>query len=219
ESANGSVRRLVGVTLPGTPAIVAGSNGQVAWGFTNGYGAYVDLLELEADPKDANRYRLPPTMRGASGDAWGLVRTVEEQIAVAGRETELLKVQETAFGPVWERGGKRYAVHWVAHDPGAVSISFMAAERAATAAELIALGQGAGIPAQNLVAGDAAGHIAWTIAGAQPAREARWSSTFPAPTSAAASHTWSALAAPATHPSIGDPSAGQIVTANARQLA
>ncbi|MFL5444491.1 MAG: penicillin acylase family protein, partial [Myxococcales bacterium] len=45
------------------------------------------------------------------------------------------------------------------------------------------------------------------------------SPTFPAPTSAAASHTWSALAAPAAHPAIGDPSAGQIVTANARQLA
>ena len=135
ESAGAPLRRLVGVTLPGTPALVAGSNGQVAWGLTNSYGAYLDLLELELDPKDASRYRLPPTMRGASGDEWGLVRTVEERIAVAGGEDEVLPVKETAFGPVWERGGRRYAVHWVAHDPGAVNFVPFELERATTTAE------------------------------------------------------------------------------------
>ena len=30
----------VGVTLPGTPSLVAGSNGHIAWGFTNSYGEY-----------------------------------------------------------------------------------------------------------------------------------------------------------------------------------
>ena len=219
ESAGAPPRRLVGVTLPGTPALVAGSNGQVAWGLTNSYGAYLDLLELELDPKDASRYRLPPTMRGASGDEWGLVRTVEERIAVAGGADEVLAVKETAFGPVWERGGRRYAVHWVAHDPGAINFVPFELERAATTAEAIAIAKRAGFPAQNLVAGDAAGRIGWTVAGALPAREASWASTFPAPASTAASHTWSALAAPAAHPSIGDPAAGQIVTANARQLA
>jgi len=219
ESAGAPLRRLVGVTLPGSPALVAGSNGQVAWGLTNSYGAYLDLLELEPDPKDANRYRLPATMRGASGDEWGLVRTVEERIAVAGADDVVLPVRETAFGPVWERGGRRYAVHWVAHDPGAINFVPFELERATTAAEAVAIAKRAGFPAQNLVAGDAAGHIGWTVAGALPGREASWTSTFPAPASTAASHTWSALAAPAAHPSIGDPSAGQIVTANARQLA
>ena len=209
EGAGAPLRRLVGVTLPGTPALVAGSNGQVAWGLTNSYGAYLDLLELELDPKDASRYRLPPTMRGASGDEWGLVRTVEERIAVAGDADEVLAVKETAFGPVWERGGRRYAVHWVAHDPGAVNFVPFELERAATAAEAIAIAKRAGYPAQNLVAGDAAGRIGWTVAGALPGREASWASTFPAPASTAASHTWSALAAPAAHPSIGDPAAGR----------
>jgi penicillin amidase len=211
--------RLVGMTLPGAPALVAGSNGQVAWGLTNSYGAYLDLLELELDPKDATRYRLPPTLRGASGDEWGLLRAVEERIAVAGGESEVLKVRETAFGPIWERGGKRYAVHWVAHDPGGLNMATAGLERAASVAEALAVGQRAGIPAQNMVVGDAAGRIGWTIAGAQPAREATWASTFPAPASTADSHTWTALAAPAAYPSLGDPSAGQIVTANARQLA
>ena len=38
---------IAGVTLPGVPSVVAGSNGSVAWGFTNSYGDWVDLVELE----------------------------------------------------------------------------------------------------------------------------------------------------------------------------
>ena len=47
----GATKRIAGVTLPGVPAIVAGSNGRVAWGFTNSYGNYLDLIELESDPR------------------------------------------------------------------------------------------------------------------------------------------------------------------------
>src|SRR4029078_10250708 len=34
---------VTGVTLPGTPAVAAGSNGHVAWGFTNSYGDFADV--------------------------------------------------------------------------------------------------------------------------------------------------------------------------------
>ncbi len=219
ETAGAPLRRIVGVTLPGTPAIVVGSNGQVAWGLTNSYGAYLDLLELELDPKDATRYRMPAGMAGAPADGWGLLRNVDERIAVAHGDDEMLRVQETAFGPVWERGGKRYAVHWVAHDPGAINLAPLGLDNATSVSEALAIAQRAGFPAQNLVAGDAAGHIGWTIAGALPGREATWASTFPAPAASAASHTWTALASPARHPSVMDPSSGQLATANARQLA
>ena len=219
ESAGAPLRRIVGVTLPGTPAIVVGSNGQVAWGLTNSYGAYVDLLELELDPKDATRYRMPAGMLGAPADGWGLLRTVDERIAVAGDEDEILHVQETAFGPVWERGGRRYAVHWVAHDPGAINFAPLGLDNAASVSEALAIAQRAGFPAQNMVAGDAAGHIGWTVAGALPGRDATWASTFPAPAASAASQTWTSLAAPARHPVVMDPSSGQLATANARQLA
>lgn len=219
EAAGAPTRRIVGVTLPGAPAVVVGSNGQVAWGLTNSYGAFVDLLELEFDPKDPTRYRMPAAMAGAPADGWGLLRTVDERIAVAGGADEVLKVQETAFGPVWERGGRRYAVHWVAHDPGAVNFVPFQLERAASVAEALAIAQRSGLPAQNMVAGDAAGHIGWTIAGALPGRQATWTSTFPAPAASAASHTWTSLAGPAAHPSVIDPPSGQLATANSRQLA
>jgi penicillin amidase len=219
EAPGAPLHRVVGVTLPGTPAVVVGSNGHVAWGFTNSYGTYLDLLELEFDAKDPTRYRMPAALPGAPSDGWGLLRTVDERIAVANGTDEVLHVQETAFGPVWERGGRRYAVHWVAHDPGAVNFAAFQLERASSVAEVLAIGQRSGFPAQNMVTGDAAGHIGWTIAGALPGRNATWASTFPAPAASAASHTWTALAAPATHPSVIDPPSGQLATANARQLA
>jgi penicillin amidase len=218
ETAGAPLRRIVGVTLPGTPAVVVGSNGQVAWGLTNSYGAFLDLLELELDPKDPTRYRMATGLAGAPADGWGLLRTVDERIAVAQGLDEILHVQETAFGPVWERGGRRYAVHWVAHDPGAINFASLQLEQAASVAEALAIGQRAGFPAQNMVAGDAAGHIGWTIGGALPGRSATWASTFPAPAASAASHTWTALGGPTAHPSVIDPASGQLATANSRQL-
>jgi len=42
---NGDVRLdVTGVTLPGSPFVVAGSNGKVAWGFTNSYGDWSDAV-------------------------------------------------------------------------------------------------------------------------------------------------------------------------------
>jgi penicillin amidase len=46
---DGAPRRVTGVTLPGAPAVVVGSNGHVAWGFTNSYGDFVDLVRLVED--------------------------------------------------------------------------------------------------------------------------------------------------------------------------
>ena len=49
--------------VPGTPSLSVGSNGHVAWGFTNSYGDWTDLVELMIDPKDSNRYRTPDGWR------------------------------------------------------------------------------------------------------------------------------------------------------------
>ena len=41
--AQGTGIDLTGVTLPGAPVMVAGSNGHIAWGFTNSYGNWLDV--------------------------------------------------------------------------------------------------------------------------------------------------------------------------------
>jgi penicillin G amidase len=51
--------KAVGVTVPGGPGIVVGSNGRIAWGFTNTQGDWSDLIELEIDPHRPDQYRTP----------------------------------------------------------------------------------------------------------------------------------------------------------------
>ena len=48
-----TVAHVTGVTLPGLPSMVVGSNGHVAWGFTNSGGDWSDLVRIEPDPRDA----------------------------------------------------------------------------------------------------------------------------------------------------------------------
>ena len=49
EDNPGQRQAVVGVTVPGGPGIVVGSNGRIAWGFTNTQGDWSDLVELEIE--------------------------------------------------------------------------------------------------------------------------------------------------------------------------
>ncbi|MEO5624805.1 MAG: penicillin acylase family protein, partial [Dokdonella sp.] len=53
----GEVVDVTGAGLPGVPAIVIGSNGKVAWSFTNSYIDTADWVRVVRDPADASRYR------------------------------------------------------------------------------------------------------------------------------------------------------------------
>ncbi|QCI79999.1 hypothetical protein E6W36_12200 [Hankyongella ginsenosidimutans] len=48
---------ITGVTLPGAPFMVAGSNGHIAWGFTNSYIDTSDAVLLEEGQNDT--YKTP----------------------------------------------------------------------------------------------------------------------------------------------------------------
>ena len=50
---------ITGITLPGAPTIVAGSNGRIAWGFTNSYVDTSDVVVLEPVDGNPNLYRTP----------------------------------------------------------------------------------------------------------------------------------------------------------------
>jgi penicillin amidase len=207
---SGTRRHIVGVTLPGTPVVVAGSNGAVAWGFTNSYGRYLDLVELEIDPEHPEQYRTPT--------GWAPLRFHDETLQVNGAAAETMRMAESDIGPVWDVGGKHYSIKWIATDDGAVNLGLLAMEAAGDVNQALSVGQSAGIPAQNMVVGDAAGNIGWTIAGPMPKRHAEWSDTFPYP-SAARDKGWDTFLSPRNHPSIVNPESGQLWTANSRQLA
>jgi penicillin amidase len=205
---NGGTRRVVGVTLPGVPVMVAGSNGHVAWGFTNSYGDHTDLVAVAEDPSRPGQVRMPT--------GWEKPAVHDECIAVKGGAPVKLTVRETSQGPLMEAGGKLYAVHWVAHQLQAVNLNLRRMELASTVDQALALAPSAGMPAQNLVVGDSAGNIGWTIAGPLPRRtKPGGASSFPLSDRTGG---WDGLLAAKDYPALRNPGNGQLVTANNRQL-
>src|SRR5215469_4513713 len=50
---------LNGVTLPGAPLLVAGSNGHIAWGYTNSYGSWLDVAAVPCVAGDEHQLTTP----------------------------------------------------------------------------------------------------------------------------------------------------------------
>jgi penicillin amidase len=198
----------VGVTLPGVPGVIAGSNGRVAWGFTNAYGDWLDLVALETDPADSTRYLVP--------GGWDTLRTRLEVIEVAGRAPDTLAVRESRWGPVWAReaSGRPLALRWAAHDTGAVNLELLRMAAVRSVDQALALAPGLGMPGQNLVCADADGRIGWTIAGRLPRRYG-WDGRTPA-SWADGTRGWDGWLDAATHPRLVDPPEGRLWTANNR---
>lgn len=209
--AQGKPRRTVGVTLPGAlPTVVVGSNGHVAWGYTNSYGDYLDLVTLASDPSRPGQVRTPA--------GWETPVAHAETILIKGAPAEQFVVRETSFGPLREVGGKTYAVHWLAHNPAAINLRPQLLEAVESVEDALALANTLGIPAQNFVAGDAKGSIGWTIAGLLPRRaQSALDPSYPIP--AEGSHgSFDGSIAPADYPRVTNPANGQLATANSRQL-
>jgi penicillin amidase len=161
----GTALTITGVTLPGAPNIVAGSNGKIAWGFTNSYVDTSDVVILEPDEEDPTLYRTPTGSRPLG--------RVEERICARGAACEILPIEESLWGPVIgvDRRGRKLAYRWVAHDPVAVNLrSMLELERAETAQVALDIAHRLGIPHQNLVVGDAQGHVGWTVTTPLPLR-------------------------------------------------
>jgi penicillin amidase len=200
-------RDVIGVTLPGAPFVVAGSNTRVAWGYTNSYGDWTDAVILRPGNE-------PDTYRTPEGDL-PFIRH-REVIEVKGAEPVEMVIRETVWGPVNE--GADYpdgeiAVSWIAHKPEAVNLRLLELERADSVDAALDVANTMGLPPQNFVVGDQAGNIGWTIAGRIPVRT-DFDSTLPADWSEA--HGWTGWLDSARYPRIVNPPGARIWTANAR---
>ncbi len=205
---NGPDRRdISGVTLPGTPAVVAGSNGHVAWGFTNSYGDWSDAVVLKPGI-EPDSYQTP--------DGEKIIVRYKEQIAIKGETAQEIVVRETVWGPVIDDHAYPdfdLAVRWLAHEPNSINLEHMKLETVQTVFEAIQVANRMGIPPQNFVAGDAEGNIAWTIAGQIPLR-AEYDSSIPADWSER--EGWIGWLHGDDYPRVINPEVGRIWTANAR---
>jgi penicillin amidase len=200
--------RLVGVTLPGVPALVTGSNTHIAWGFTNTYADWSDLVELETNPANPDQYRTP--------DGWRAFEHFDETIAVTGEEARHEQVTWTIWGPVLgpDHRGRMRAYAWVAHSADRLATTITPLESAHTIEEAFDEVNGVGIPGQNLVVADRTGRIGWTVYGAIP-RRVGLDGVLPS-SWADGSRGWKGWLERGEYPRILDPPGGRIWTANAR---
>jgi penicillin G amidase len=201
-------QRMTGVSLPGTPSIVVGSNGHVAWGFTNTEGDWADVVMIDRDPADKDSYLTPDGPRKFEHHA--------ETIKVKGQPDETLDVVTTIWGPIVDHDAKDRprAIRWVAHDVDGVNMGLMRLESARTLEEALDVANLSGSPHQNFVVADDKGRIAWTVLGRIPKRvgfEGRMPTSW-----ADGSHKWEGYLKPEEYPRVIDPEGGRIWTANGR---
>ena len=199
-------RRVTGVTLPGAPLVIVGSNGHVAWGFTNAYADFVDYVRLVEVPGRPGWVQTDSSAVAPD--------TLRESIAV-GDEVRQLEVVETPWGPVTARvDGASYAMQWGTHRTASSNLALLDLEAAETLDQALDVANRAGIPAQNFVAGDRGGRVGWTIAGQVPHRVGR--DGFRPVDSTDPDARWDRFLRPDEVPRVVDPADGRLWTANAR---
>ena len=188
---SGSDVQVTGVSLPGIPGVVVGTNGHIAWGFTNANLDNVDWIALD-DTTPTN--------------------TVTERILLPEGKHEF-KFEVSAYGPVKELNGKRYALNWVAHHPFAANLGIINFGSVKSVQAAVTAGQHIAIPTQNLVIVDESGNAAWLPGGAVMDRQR---ASFTAIKEQDESNTPPTRATKL--PMVINPEMGRIWTANARVI-
>jgi len=196
-----------GVTLPGLPGLAAGSNGRIAWSFTNSYGDWSDVEPVDCDPQ-RNVY---VTAEGEQS-----FRLYRESILIAGAEPKVLVVRDSPLGVVMRidppaQGSKDLSTCWLARwaitQRGATTVAGLELQSVADIDDALKMAPQVGIPHQNFVVGDREGRIAWTVIGRIPRASL---ATMP-------SQAMDWLSAGET-PVIREPEIGRIWSANSRHV-
>lgn len=159
-------KQIVGLTLPGLPGVIAGSNTFVAWGFTNVHGDFVDNILIELNPDNPQQYRVPgPT------PTYEDLGSTTVTIKVRGENPVERHYRTTRWGPITGSfNGKPVVVKWTCTEPGGLNLALLTmvdARNAAEAARIAASWHG---PPQNVAIADRHGSIAMVISGYIPKR-------------------------------------------------
>ncbi len=181
---------VTGATIIGLPAVIVGHNNRIAWGATN----------LQFDVEDL--YREPA---GAS------VQVQQDAISLKSARAIPVTLAVTAHGPLFlSEGGRQYALHWTADQPGGLTFPFLDIDRAQNWTEFRAALEHYGGPGQNFVYADVDGNIGYQAAGMLPIRKSCAGETPIEETGC----DWQGFIPFEKLPSAYNPAAGMIVTAN-----
>lgn len=199
--------RLAGLTIPGTPGVLIGHNGRVAWSFTNARLDDSDIFLEELDDEGTRVRR---------GDAWEPLEARVETVRVrAGKDRDVL-VRHSEHGPLLPadtaRGLPPRSIAWTALRPADPMRSFRLLARAETVDDALAAAALQPFLAQNMVTADKAGGLAFTVAGRRPDRRGT-DGRLPAP-AWRPGVGWAGLLPHAANPLVVRPAADLLITAN-----
>jgi len=203
-------KQAAGLTLPGTPLLVAGSNRHIAWGETNLTGDFLDLVRLDINPDHPDQYRV--------GDQWQRFEEYPETIRIKDSEAKQIVVKQTRWGPVAGQPllGQPVAIHWAALDADAVNFNLFDLEQAETLEQAVKIVNSTGGPQLNVLLADDRGRIAWTLMGKIPKRFGN--DGLVSRSWADGGVGWNGYVEPENLPRIIDPSEGLLVSANDRRF-
>jgi len=201
------IAQTCGVSLPGLPGIVSGSNGHIAWGYTNSYGDWFDYVDVALN-EDGDSYQ--------TADGQRQLTAHEETIVVSGADSEVLQVRETVWGPLIESDNSPpLALRWVAHLPESMNLGLSDLAKALNVDAALAAAHNTGMPAQNLLVVDRLGRLAWTLIGPIPARVGDYDPALPV-AAPAPIEIWSGWLPAEQRPALIDPPGHRLWTANNR---
>lgn len=199
--------KVTGATLPGTPNMVVGSNGNIAWGFTNSYGDYSDVVKVET-VNDGKQYVSPTGIKNFD--------FYKQIIAIKDEQPVEISIKETIWGPIIgeDHQGNLLAYRWVAHDTQAINFTAKELELAKDTYQAFDIAARSGIPAQNMMVGDKDGNVGWTIMGPIPKKfgdvgetPAYWHQ---------GNSGWNGYLSPEQYPNVLNPKHNRLWTANSR---
>jgi len=204
---------VAGFSFPGVPLVLIGHNRRIAWGISNMCGDTQDLfVETMNDRRQVK-----------VGDEWRDAEIVKETIDVKGGKPETAEVVITPQGPIVNeadelQGMPPMALRWTIAEPSRLFDSLAAynlAQDWASFRRALSLWTA---PTLNFVYADVDGNIGYQGAGLIPIRAAGQDGLFPVP-AGAPDRDWKGFLPFDQMPSLYNPAAGFIVTANNKVVA
>jgi penicillin amidase len=210
---SGGDLNLNGVSLPGMPLIIAGHNGYVAWGFTNGFSDVQDLYEEHL--RKSGDGQVEYEYQGA----WYPAEVRREVFRVKGGKSIVEEVIQTRHGPIINQALLRgyehetpLALRWTTLEPESTVKAVFKMNCANNCEEFHeALRDWSG-PIQNTVYADTQGNIVYDLPGRIP-RRAHGDGSVPVP-GWTGEYEWTGYIPFEELPHFVNPPQGYVVTAN-----
>ncbi len=202
---------VVGASFAGTPGVILGHNGRIAWGVTNVGPDVQDVFIERPNPANPDEFEVQGQYEPA--------QVIEERIIVAGQsEPVTLRVRVTRHGPILNdvmpslATEPPMALRWTALQPGTLLRSVLGINRATNWQEFRAALRFWDAPSQNFVYADIDGNIGYQMPGRIPIR-AKGDGRMPTP-GWSGEYEWIGEVPFDELPSVFNPPEGVIVTAN-----